>query len=291
MKNGEINNMRSQYYFRCKDYIESNIEDLSSNLIANCTGVCALAKRFVTDKPDGRVDYYLQYLISGNMLIKIDGETKIMRPGQIIFYYPNTHYHYEFEETNEVVYFWVHFTGSEAENLIKKYGIPNKQLVDIGINEDILNNFKMMFKEFILRDNCFFETVAARLTDILVLVNRSMKQRNLDDKFDNKRILRSLKFIHMNYNTNITLKQLAELERSSISTFRALFQKCTGIPPIEYQIRLRINRACDLLIQTDLSIHEIAESIGYMDSLYFCRIFKKKIGMSPTSYRAVKTKY
>jgi YesN/AraC family two-component response regulator len=104
-------------------------------------------------------------------------------------------------------------------------------------------------------------------------------------EFSDKSIFKSLDYIHKNYNTKITLTQLARTERFSISKYRVLFQKYMEVPPVEYLISIRINRACELLTQTDLTIREISESVGYPDQLYFSRIFKKRQGMNPNEYR------
>jgi hypothetical protein len=96
--------MKNQFYFRCIDFIETNICDISENLLVNCTGLCVMDRGFRTFKPNGREDFYLQYQVSGNIKIWINGEVQIMRPGQFVLYYPKTQYKYEAESSNEIVY-------------------------------------------------------------------------------------------------------------------------------------------------------------------------------------------
>jgi YesN/AraC family two-component response regulator len=154
---------------------------------------------------------------------------------------------------------------------------------DIGIKEEIINDFEALFREFTFRDDCFLYAVSSRFMSILVFIKRCMATGNYE--FSDKSIFRSLDYIHKNYNIKITLAQLARTERFSISKYRVLFQKYMGVPPVEYIISIRISRACELLTQTDLTIREISESVGYSDQLYFSRIFKKRQGMSPNEYR------
>ncbi|MCB0166075.1 MAG: helix-turn-helix transcriptional regulator, partial [Anaerolineae bacterium] len=65
-----------------------------------------------------------------------------------------------------------------------------------------------------------------------------------------------------------------------------VFKKKTGYAPIDYFIRLKIQKACELLETTDQQVSEIGHSLGYPDIYYFSRLFKKVVGLSPRQYRA-----
>ena len=64
-----------------------------------------------------------------------------------------------------------------------------------------------------------------------------------------------------------------------------LFKKSFGISPLQYVNSLRIEHACNLLIDTSMKVGEIAEHLGYDDLVYFGRLFKKVVGKSPQSFR------
>jgi AraC family L-rhamnose operon transcriptional activator RhaR/AraC family L-rhamnose operon regulatory protein RhaS len=65
------------------------------------------------------------------------------------------------------------------------------------------------------------------------------------------------------------------------------FHEATGVPPIAYLIQLRINRAAAMLRSSTTSVTEIAFHVGFGDSNYFTRQFKKQTGLSPRRYRQV----
>ena len=69
--------------------------------------------------------------------------------------------------------------------------------------------------------------------------------------------------------------------------FTRLFKKYYGKSPTEYKVQIRIDQAKNMLIETDMRIKAIAESVGYSDALYFSRAFKKECGYSPSEYRAL----
>ncbi|MCD7739549.1 MAG: helix-turn-helix transcriptional regulator [Lachnospiraceae bacterium] len=84
---------------------------------------------------------------------------------------------------------------------------------------------------------------------------------------------------------NISLEQLAGLANLSVSHFCKYFKTVIHKAPIDYINYYRIECACHLLSSTRLSVTEIAYQVGYNDSGYFIRRFKKSKGVTPLQYR------
>ncbi|MFD2329084.1 helix-turn-helix domain-containing protein [Cohnella sp. GCM10020058] len=87
------------------------------------------------------------------------------------------------------------------------------------------------------------------------------------------------------YMENHTVESLAERCGIKAKRFSYLFSKYTGSFPIDYLIRHRLDRAKQLLAASDCAIFQVAESVGYADTHYFSRLFKKYEGCSPGEYR------
>lgn len=92
-------------------------------------------------------------------------------------------------------------------------------------------------------------------------------------------------YIQENYAEEISISELAELYEMNTNRLYYLFTKYAGMGPGDYLIAYRLNRAKELLLTTDVLIHEVANEVGYIDSLYFSRVFKKRFGVAPSEMR------
>ena len=101
----------------------------------------------------------------------------------------------------------------------------------------------------------------------------------------NQNIPQSVKYINEHYNENIDIETLAGIENYSATYYGEWFKKVTGQPPIEYIQQKRIERAKELLCNTNLSIMQIACEIGYNYESSFTNVFKMRENMSPKVYR------
>ncbi|MBP5600700.1 MAG: response regulator [Lachnospiraceae bacterium] len=94
-------------------------------------------------------------------------------------------------------------------------------------------------------------------------------------------------FMSQNYNNpNLMLQDVAKNVNMSNSRFSTVFSQETGQTFTEYLMFLRLNKAKELLRQTNTRSTQIASEVGYNDSHYFSYIFKKNFGLTPSEYRA-----
>jgi len=85
---------------------------------------------------------------------------------------------------------------------------------------------------------------------------------------------------------DVSLEEIARRLGTSYSNFRRTFREHTGVGPHQYRLHLKLSHARDLLMNTDMSVKEIASQSGFEEEQYFCRFFKKAMGKTPSSYRA-----
>lgn len=96
---------------------------------------------------------------------------------------------------------------------------------------------------------------------------------------------RCLELLQAKFSEDISLDELAAEARLSSYHFARMFKQSVGVPPRVYLTRLRVEKACELLETTDLSVSEIAMAVGYSSSQVLARVFLKHRRMRPTEYR------
>jgi transcriptional regulator GlxA family with amidase domain len=100
-----------------------------------------------------------------------------------------------------------------------------------------------------------------------------------------RKIEQSITYMKQNLGKPLRVSVLARLVNISLPHYFAVFKKRTGNTPIDFFIRLRMQRACQLLEATSLSVKEVAAELGYDDPFYFSRMFKSVNTVAPTEYR------
>lgn len=100
-----------------------------------------------------------------------------------------------------------------------------------------------------------------------------------------ERINGLVEFMQLHYAQPLTLAQLADQANYSVQHLSVLFKEATGLAPIEYLMRLRMDAAKRLLDEGKLTLPQVAEQVGYKDPYYFGRLFKRFVGQSPMKYK------
>lgn len=98
-------------------------------------------------------------------------------------------------------------------------------------------------------------------------------------------LLRARRFIQQNFSKEISLQDVADSVGMNASYLSHLLKKKTGMNYTEYLIHLRIRRARELIRSTDEKFYVISEQVGYPNTFYFTRLFKRETGQSPSEYR------
>jgi AraC family transcriptional regulator len=109
--------------------------------------------------------------------------------------------------------------------------------------------------------------------------------RRPDGALPRGRLRAVVEYIEDHLGTGPSLEQMAAVARRSTYHFAHQFKRATGLPPYQYVIRRRVERALLLLRQGDLSLAEVAGRAGFPDQSVFCRHFKRLVGVTPGRFR------
>ncbi len=125
----------------------------------------------------------------------------------------------------------------------------------------------------------------AKLIELIVYLSRAYMTTETTEAGALLRVGDVISAMENDFSNHWKLNDLLRIAHMSRSNLMRVFQKATGQAPIEYLVRLRIQRAMEMLRNTDLNITEIALEVGFNDSNYFARQFKNITGGPPAAYR------
>lgn len=265
------------------------LKDKSRPLIVGSCGTYRLRtrERLPTQRPRGRLDYQLIYVASGKTHFFIHGEDREVTAGHMVLFLPRQEQSYVYFGRDRPEVYWVHFTGGDVKNILRRYDIPLDETVFYsGAASTYVYLFKEMINELQTCRVGFQELLAMYLRQIFLQVQRSRLERKpavstyLQEEMEAAR-----RYFHEHYNEPISIEAFALSRGMSVSWFLRGFKQVTGMSPMHYILVSRINNAVSLLETTDYHVTEISAIVGYENPAYFSRLFKKQRGLSPSEYR------
>ncbi|BDZ42186.1 AraC family transcriptional regulator [Paraoerskovia sediminicola] len=221
----------------------------------------------------------------GRGICRLPSGTHAVRAGQALVIPAGTAHQYEADQDDPWTIWWMHVTGSAVPELVETMtaGVDGPVLT-LGDPPRIVALFETIIRRM-EHDETMSSLIAAAgaAWHALALIGADRRATS-PDRVDPVEV--TLEFLRANVSERVSVPELAAMARLSQSHYAALFRKRVGYGVLEYQTRLRMGIARELLDTTDRPIVSIAQQVGYADPLYFSRQFRKLHSMSPTDYRA-----
>ena len=240
-----------------------------------------------TWRPRGRVDWQLVYVSAGEGHFILGGKHVTVPAGNMVLYQPKQEQRYYFLGKDHSQYWFVHFTGRQVKNILKKSRIPlDGYIIRTGLSYEYEDLFRRMRDELTECAWGYEEVLTCLLRELFITMSRRIRESTpriagfLQDEMD-----RAKEYFREHYNEDISIEQYAASRNMSTSWFNKSFRNIVGESPLRYILLLRIRNAQVLLETTDGTISEIARIVGYENPMYFSRLFRKEKGMSPLKYR------
>lgn len=265
---------------------------LINTLYITDIGYYPYAEHHYRERERGADEYILIYCLEGHGWIELDQEKHELIPNSYFIIPRHTPHRYGAKEEDPWSIYWVHFTGDKATHFFKKYelrDIAKKKpaAIQISFEERRINYFNGMIS--LLESgysNEIIEYVNISLWQLLAsfvyngFFSEVRHQNNVTDIVDT-----AIKYMKDNLDSSISVEELANHLNYSNSYLYSLFKEETGYSPIYYFNHLKIQKACQYLSFTHMSIKEISYKLGFNDPFYFSRLFKKLMELSPSEYR------
>ncbi len=239
-------------------------------------------------------DIEINYCISGSYKAKINKTTYDMKPGDIVLASPmSAHEILSAQEKNSKALvivvgttllseYFEYFRNLDSSSFIVHLDKDKDGMLCALLEETAnLRDNPTDFSELELRGN-LYKICALLLSKLSHGSNLEKLSKNLHSVSN---IEKALEKIYHNYNEDLKVEEMAELCAYSASNFCKVFKKITGTTFHNFLNDHRVQVACDLLKETNVSVESIAYTVGFANTKTLCRVFKSIMNCSPGQYR------
>ncbi len=172
--------------------------------------------------------------------------------------------------------------------MARDYSENGRLQADEYLLQDLINLIERMEIEQQLREPGFEQVLNSTFFIMITLISRAYSAKEVFKEKSNSSILHIMAYIKSNFDEPLSITSLAEMANLSHRHFNRKFKEMFDISPGQLIRKLRIERACFLLEESELTMLEIAMECGFMDSNYFSKTFRELVNMSPTQYRKLR---
>lgn len=258
-----------------------------SHLYVTDIGAYPTAPHHYVERKHGIATAVMIYCLSGRGSIEIDNTIHKMHKGQLAIIPPQIPHIYQADQRDPWSICWIHFTGTHTQALSESLKLttqnPCLYVPDTRIIRDAFENVYACLNYHY--SNAGLQAMSSELLRLFSLAKLHQGFSSEQRQSAENRVMSTLAFMEQHLDIPLTLNEMAAHSGQSLPYFTKLFRQRTNQSPMAYFIQLKIRKACELLDETDSSIREIANQLGYDDPYYFSRIFKKTQGCSPAAYR------
>jgi len=239
------------------------------------------------ERTAGSGQHIMIYNVEGSGWVEIDRKRTTLSASQFIVIPAGTPHKYAANEIDPWTIYWLHFNGELAMFIVDLIIQNTKNYKpDLAYSENRIRLFEEIYsglEKGYGSDNLryvnmiFYHFLSSLLYGEKFSSSEKRKEADLIED--------TIELMQKKIHTVISLQELARFAKLSVSHFSAVFRERTGYSPIEYFNHLKIQKACQYLLFTGMTVKETAASLGIEDQYYFSRMFSKLMGHSPVEYR------
>lgn len=243
------------------------------------------------ERPGGCSTHIFIYCVEGEGWVILENNRKLpIYKNTLVVIPARTPHIYGAAEANPWSIYWFHLEGEAVQQFIQSFNMHKSTLyVPATEGVRIINLFEecyeiLLYKGYSFKHYLYVSQAMRYLLGIIALLQGEASQ----DERKNVYIELSIQYMIEQIHTSLTLGELANHVNLSKPHFIHLFKQITGYSPIDYYLRLKIQRSCQYLDLTDQTIKTVSKNVGIQDPYYFSRVFRKIMGQSPSDYRKTK---
>lgn len=258
---------------------------LSSLTMINCLCLSSGTKNcseYYSWGPGMFEDYFMVYVVKGKGTIVVDGKSFIAAEGDSFTVFPFVTTILKADRLNPWEIKWVELNGLEAMWLINQTAFTRENPIIRNIHIDNINKL--------------YDVIYGKNEEVYEICRTNANTYNLVSEYVEKYPCKKIntnnyatyarEYIDANYRKpNCTVKTISNYIKIDRTYLFRLFKAETGMSILEYINNCRITKACLMLSDRNISIKDVAYSVGFSDQMYFSKVFKKLSGKTPTEYR------
>ena len=254
-------------------------KSLAGIKLVSCGHIFAEPKREI-NRPQGRDDWLLFYIAKESETFFLD-KTVIAEAGSFIIFAPKEKQHHIYNGNATAEFFFIHF---QCDALPEEITLETSRVYSMPPQKRVVSIFEEIIEETLSKRPNYEILCISQLLYLFSLIQRNDAEISNSQNKGWNGIARAIQHMNRYCDQNLKLEDYASMCHMSKYHFLRVFKAVTGITPLEYRNRIRIDHAKELLKNSNFSISEIGESLGYSSLAYFSTAFKKATGFSPTEY-------
>jgi len=246
------------------------------------------------DWEHGRVlrEYQIVYISQGRGLLETRQAEWTIQAGEAMLLKPGIWHRYRPDAKTGWQEHWVGFDGSIPQQISKQRFFPDTSpRFRIRDERPMANAFSSLQQAANSNLPALQQVLAGHTMTILGLLASATRPETKRNDNEAKIIEIAVSCLSNLDVDEIDLEQLAETLNVSYSWFRRTFKERIGLSPHQFRLYLKLTTARDLLRSTTMSVKQICSSSGFNSEQYFCRIFKRQAGTTPSEFRTLNQKH
>lgn len=230
--------------------------------------------------------YVIEYGIRGRGFIEIDGVEHEMTSGVIAGFAPGMTHKYSVDPKDPLEHIFLVITGSGVEEIFEKCHIIKRGAMMSYEPQRSLEIFSNIIDTGLQKSPFSQELCCVYLKTVLFEQATADVQKGRHHSESERTYHRCRSYIDQNFSEITSVTEVADNCSINIRYMARLFKLYGSIKPQEYVMRLKMNRAGQLLLNSELPVKNIAMLVGFEDPYHFSRNFSKFHGISPKQYRS-----
>lgn len=230
--------------------------------------------------------YYIVFITNGSGIFEsADTAAQVVEAGSCFILFPGVWHRYRPDPDVGWEEYWIGFDGDYPQRLMTNFFEPRFPVVKTGLNKQLLSLFTELLGAVSEAQIGYPQLVAGITMQVLGLLNKVKLAEKIENNPESVWVSQAIFLLQQTLHGSIDIEALASRFPISYSKFRKVFKQHTGKSPNQYHLDLRLEKAEELLRNTNLSVKEIGYHTGFESPYYFSRMFKAKVGKPPKVYR------